>query len=222
MNSHRSFPVLLLRLAVMASAAAMLYLCATAVHAATWTPAVISNVASTSDSDYRLGSGDKVHVVVFGEDDLGGDYEIDGSGYIRMPLIGQLRAAGISARTLGANIGDLLQKGYLNNPNVSVEVITYRPFYIIGAVNRPGQYPYVNNMNALNAVALAGGFTEQAKESVVYVRREGSTVETRLPADQSTVIHPGDVVRVDTTLFWDAVSVISPISGLSAIAATRY
>ncbi|HEY5347100.1 MAG TPA: SLBB domain-containing protein, partial [Rhizomicrobium sp.] len=104
----------------------------------------------------------------------------------------------------------------------SVEVITYRPFYIIGAVNRPGQYPYVNNMNALNAVALAGGFTEQAKESVVYVRREGSTVETRLPADQSTVIHPGDVVRVDTTLFWDAVSVISPISGLSAIAATRY
>jgi polysaccharide export outer membrane protein len=100
-----------------------------------------------------------------------------------------------------------------------VEVTTYRPFYIIGAVGRPGEYPYVNNMTALNAVALAGGFTDKAIQSTLYVRHEGQTTEQAVRADQLTRIMPGDVVRVKTSLFWDAMDLISPISGAAAIAA---
>ena len=217
MDSHRSLPVLMLRLAVMACAGAMIYFCAMAAAHASPAPD-----APAAHGDYRLGPGDKLRVIVFGESDLGGDYEVDGSGYIRMPLIGQVKAQGVSAHMLETAIADDLKQGYLKDPSVSVEVITYRPFYIIGAVAKPGEYPYVNNMNALNAVAVAGGFTLQAKDSVVYVRHEGATEEERMPADQSTVIRPGDVVRVDTTVFWDAISLISPLSGFAAIAGTRY
>jgi polysaccharide export outer membrane protein len=115
----------------------------------------------------------------------------------------------------------MLSQGYLKEPHVSVEVTTYRPFYIIGAVAKPGEYPYVSHMNALNAVALAGGFTLLAIDSVVYVRHEGSTAEHRMPADESTIIRPGDVVRVEMTPFWDVMSLISPLTGFAAIAATR-
>ena len=90
---------------------------------------------------------------------------------------------------------------------------TYRPFYIIGAVNRPGQYPYVDHMNALNAMALAGGFTPSAVESVVFIRREGSNREEEVPADRTTAIHPGDVIRVHNTFFSDAMSFLSPCPG---------
>lgn len=223
MHSHHSLPLLLLRLAVMACAGAMLYFSIGALHAAP-SPAAASAPAlraHDATSNYRLGPGDKLRVIVFGENDLGGDYEVDGSGDIRMPLIGQVHAQGDSAQKLGGVIADMLRQGYLKDPHVSVEVTTYRPFYIIGAVNKPGEYPYVNNMNALNAVALAGGFTLQAKDSVVYVRHEGSTVEHRMPVDESTIIRPGDVVRVDTTLFWDVMSLISPLSTFAAVAATR-
>ena len=218
MDSQRSLRVLLLRLAVMASAAAMLYFCIGALHAAPMPQMPAANAAG----DYRLGPGDKVRVIVFGEDDLGGEYEVDGSGFVRLPLIGQVKASGDSAHVLEASIAAALKNGYLNDPHVSVEVTTYRPFYIIGAVAKPGEYPYVNHMNALNAVAVAGGFTTEAKDSVVYVRHEGSTQEQRLAADQSTLIRPGDVVRVDTTIFWDAIQMISPLTGFAAIAGTRY
>ena len=113
----------------------------------------------TDTADYVLGPGDKMRLIVFGETDLSGEFTIDGSGFVRLPLIGQVRAAGYTSQQLEAAIGGALAQGYLKQPRVSVEVSTYRPFYIIGAVNRPGQYPYVDHMNALNAIALAGGFT---------------------------------------------------------------
>ena len=168
---------------------------------------------------YMLGPGDKLHVSVYGEDDLSGEYQIDGSGMIRLPLIGTLRAAGYTAPAMEAAIAGALAQGYLRNPRVNVEISAYRPFYIIGAVNRPGEYPYVNNMSALDAVALGGGFTDQAVSSTIYVRHEGSTREEELPASQLTRVWPGDVVRVKTTLFWDAMAVFSPLAGPAAIAA---
>src|SRR6202012_5639741 len=116
-------------------------------------------------------------VNVFGEEDLSGDYQVDGSGLVRLPLIGTVRAGGSSAPGLGQAISTALAQGYLKDPKVNVEITLYRPFYIIGAVNRPGEYPYVDHISALNAVALAGGFTDQAKQSVVYVRHEGGTTE---------------------------------------------
>jgi polysaccharide export outer membrane protein len=170
--------------------------------------------------EYRLGAGDKVRLTVFGENDLSGDFTIDGAGYIRLTLVGEVRAAGYTAQQLEGAVANALSPAYLKSPRVAVEVATYRPFYIIGAVTRPGQYPYVDQMNALNAVALAGGFLPSAVESVVFIRREGSNEEIEAPADRTTDIRPGDVVKVHTTFFSDAMRLLSPFSGVGASAAT--
>jgi protein involved in polysaccharide export with SLBB domain len=172
--------------------------------------------------DYVLGSGDKLRLTVFEEADLSGDYTVDGSGYLRLPLVGKVRAAGLTSQQLEAAIGSTLARGYLRQPRVSVQVSTYRPFYIIGAVTKPGEYPYVNHMNALNAIALAGGFTPSAVESTIYLRREGSNKEVKMPTDRSTRINPGDVVRVDNTFFWDAMNLFGPLTGPLGIAAGAF
>lgn len=171
------------------------------------------------NADYVLGPGDKLKLTVFEEADLSGDYTIDGSGFLRLPLIGNVRAAGLNSSQLEAAIASSLSRGYLRQPRVSVQVATYRPFYIIGAVAKPGEYPYVNNMNALNAIALAGGYTPSAVESSIYIRREGSNTEVKMPVDRSTSIRPGDVVRVNTTLFADAMQLMNPLSTPLSIAA---
>ena len=170
--------------------------------------------------EYVLGPADKLKLTVFGESDLSGDFTIDGAGFIRLPLIGEVRAAGFTSRQLEGAVTAALSQGYLKAPRVAVEVSNYRPFYIIGAVNRPGQYPYVDHMNALNAVALAGGFLPSAVESVVFIRREGSNEEIEVPADRTTDIRPGDVVKVHTTIFSDAMNLLAPFSGVAASAAT--
>ena len=172
------------------------------------------------NADYRLGPGDKVRVTVYGEPDLSGDYQIDGTGIVRLPLIGALRASGYTAPALEAGIGMALTRGYLKNPRVNVEIVTYRPFYIIGAVNRPGEYPYVDHISAVNAVALAGGFTDTAKQSSVYVRHEGSAVEQEVPTDQLSELRPGDTIHVKTTLFWQAMQIFTPLTPAIYAAAT--
>jgi protein involved in polysaccharide export with SLBB domain len=177
------------------------------------------SAAARLNPGYVLGAGDKIKLTVFGETDLSGEFTIDGSGILALPLIGQLRAAGYSAAQLEKTIGSALAQGYLKSPRVSVEVATYRPFYIIGAVNRPGEYPYVNHMNAMNAIALAGGFTTTAVESVVFIRREGSNTEEEMPTDRTTAVYPGDVIRVHNTLFSDIMTFMSPMSGPASIAA---
>ncbi len=178
--------------------------------------------AAHLNAGYQLGPGDKIRVTVFGESDLSGEYQVDGSGMVRLPLIGTLRATGYTAPGLEQGIASALANGYLKYPRVNVEIATYRPFYIIGAVNRPGQYPYVDNMNALNAVALAGGFTDQAVQSTLYVRHEGSTEEQAVETGNLTHIVPGDVIRVKTSLFWEAMNLFSPIAGPAAIAAAAF
>jgi protein involved in polysaccharide export with SLBB domain len=171
---------------------------------------------------YTLGPGDKIRVSVFGEEDLSGEYQIDSSGMVRLPLIGTIRAAGFTSPSLENAIAGALAQGYLKSPKVNVEVSAYRPFYIIGSINRPGEYPYVANMSALNAIAFGGGFTDAARTSTVYVRHEGSTREVEMPASQMTMIYPGDVVRVKNTLFWDAMSVVSPLAAPAVVAATVF
>jgi protein involved in polysaccharide export with SLBB domain len=179
-----------------------------------------TGASARANAEYVLGPEDKLHLNVFGETDLSGDFTIDGSGTVRLPLIGQVRAAGYTGAQLEQAIGAALAQGYLKSPRVAVEVAAYRPFYIIGAVNRPGQYPYVDHMSALNAIALAGGFLPTAVESVVFVRREGSNEEVEVPADRTTQIRPGDVIKVHNTIFSDVVNLVSPFSGVAASAAT--
>src|SRR5215467_12162984 len=174
-------------------------------------------------SDYKLGPGDRVHVTVYDETDLSGDFQVDSLGYVRLPLIGQVKAAGRSALQLEGAVSDALLDGYLKNPRVAVEVTAYRPFYILGQVNKPGQYAYVSNMSALDAVALAGGFTDHAVESSLYIRHENQTRETLVPANETVKIQPGDVVRVDQTAFWSVASALAPVGSLVApVASVAY
>ena len=175
--------------------------------------------AQRTNNDYRFGPGDKLRVTVYGEDDLSGEFQIDSAGFIRLPLIGQMKAAGATAHELETQVAQVLDDGYLADAHVAIEVTTYRPFYIIGQISKPGEYPYVSNMSALNAVALAGGFTEKATETTLYVRHEGEAEEREVVVDEMTRIQPGDVVRVPETTFWRVVDVLAPLTGFGYVAA---
>ena len=149
--------------------------------------------------EYRLGSGDRVKVTVFGEEDLSGEFELDGESRFSMPLIGTVDAQGTSPRALEGRIATLLQDGFLKNPKVSVEVLNYRPFYILGEVNEPGSYPYRAGMTILNAAAMAGGFTFRADERDIEVTR-GASGNPRV-MEPTTIVQPGDVIRVNESIF---------------------
>jgi protein involved in polysaccharide export with SLBB domain len=163
-------------------------------------PAPPAATSANIETTYHLGTGDKLRIIVYGEDDLGGQYDIDGTGMVRLPLVGQVQAAGLTVRQFEQQVKAKLDQGYLKDARVSVEVANYRPFYILGEVNKPGEYPYVNGMSVLSAVAMAGGYTYRANESEVYVRRSGSTEEQSVNADQ-TNINPGDIIRVPERFF---------------------
>ena len=154
-----------------------------------------------ADDNYRLGAGEKLKVTVYGEDDLSGEFFVDGSGQVQLPLVGQVRAAGLTVHEFVTEVQTMLAAKYLRDPKVSVQIENYRPFYIIGEVNKPGEYPYENGLNALGAVALAGGFTYRADDSDVYIRRNGDPHEQRMPANAATRINPGDIVRIDERTF---------------------
>lgn len=157
--------------------------------------------AAGMDEGYQLGTGDKLRIIVFGEADLGGDYVVDGSGYVQMPLIGQVGAAGRTIHAFEAAVSAKLADGYLKDPRVSVEVTNYRPFYILGEVKSPGKYSYVTGMTVLNAVAMAGGFTDRANDSDVYIRHGGSSKEREVPVNGTIKISPGDIIRVKERFF---------------------
>ena len=154
------------------------------------------------DKGYRLGSGDRVRITVFGQPELTGEYQVDGTGQLAFPLIGQVQAGGLTGPGLEQALVDKLKPDYLKNPSVSVEVLTYRPVYIVGEVKQPGSYPYVTGMSVINAVALAGGFTYRARESSFYVSRTGANGEkTKLDATPETPVLPGDVITVRERYF---------------------
>ena len=163
--------------------------------------AALAPTAAAIDENYRLGTGDKLHITVYGEEDLSGHFPVDGSGQVQLPLVGQVKAAGLTLHEFTGEITAAYQNGYLKDPKVSVEVENYRPFYIMGEVNKPGEYPFENGLNVMGAIALAGGYTYRADDTEVYVRRNGSPKEVTMPADANTKINPGDIVRVAERLF---------------------
>ena len=158
--------------------------------------------ASDSGATYRLGSGDHLRITVFGEQDMSGEYQVDGSGKIAFPLIGQVQAGGMTASELQKKLSSTLSPAYIKNPAVSVEVLNYRPFYIVGEVQKPGSYPYVSGMTVINAVALAGGFTYRAKQNDFELTRNGSNGQKQqFAAEPLTPVQPGDVVTVEERYF---------------------
>jgi protein involved in polysaccharide export with SLBB domain len=152
--------------------------------------------------EYRLGSGDKLRISVFGEDTLSGEFLVPGgAGLIAFPLIGDVQAAGLTVNELQAEIESKLKPDYLKDPHVSIEVLNYRPFYILGEVMKPGEYPYTSGLTVLNAVATANGFTYRANTHKVYIKRANSTKEKQYPLDATTVVQPGDTIRIGERFF---------------------
>jgi protein involved in polysaccharide export with SLBB domain len=151
--------------------------------------------------EYRLGAADKVRVNVYGEEGLTGEFIVGGSGRISMPLIGEVQAAGLTITEFQTEIAESLKKGYINEPRVSAEVLNYRPFYILGEVNKPGEYPYTNNLTVLNAVATAEGFTYRANTRQVYIKRADGTGEQAYPLTTATQVAPGDTIRIGERFF---------------------
>lgn len=157
-------------------------------------------VAST-EGPYYLNAGDRLRVLVFGQENLSNLYTVDAQGAIAMPLIGSVQAAGLTTTELAAMIAKRLRQGYLRDPDVSVEVDQYRPFFILGEVTNPGQFAFVNGLTAQTAVAIAGGFTPRAERSGVEITRRigNKTVSARLPL--STPIRPGDAITLEERWF---------------------
>jgi polysaccharide biosynthesis/export protein VpsN len=152
-------------------------------------------------SGYQLGPGDRVRVTVFRHPDLSGEFQLDGRGYFAMPLVGEILGGGLDARDLETEIETSLKNGgYLVNPQVGIEVLNYRPFYIIGEVNNPGSYQYVNGMTVINAVALAGGFTYRADQDDIIINRGGSQ-GPEVEALLDTEVLPGDIINVTERFF---------------------
>jgi polysaccharide biosynthesis/export protein len=150
---------------------------------------------------FTLDSGDRLRIVVFGQDNLTNSYAVGASGNITMPLIGAVHARGLTPAELSQTIAAKLRQGYLREPHVAVEVELYRPFFLLGEVNFPGQYPYVPNMTAETAVAIAGGFTPRAWRPTVQLSRplDGATARQLVPV--ITQLNPGDTVVVDERWF---------------------
>ena len=148
------------------------------------------------DEPYRLDAGDRLRIVVYGQEGLTNTYTVDAGGSITMPLIGAVRARGLTPTQLAAAVTSRLKNGYLREPYVAAEVETYRPFFILGEVTAPGQYPYVPNMTVESAVAIAGGFTSRALRSSIKLTRMGEAGTAQAVVPPGTLLKPGDTVVV--------------------------
>jgi protein involved in polysaccharide export with SLBB domain len=164
------------------------------------TPPAGAPSADLLDNTYKLGSGDRIRLTVFRHEDLSGEFALDGAGNFAMPLIGEVQAYGLTTRELEQRVADKLKDGYLVDPQVGIEVLNYRPFYILGEVRSPGSYPYVNGMTVLNAVALAGGFSYRALQDDFLLQRGGSNTAGQ-EVDGTTPLLPGDIVTVQERFF---------------------
>ena len=146
---------------------------------------------------YRLGAGDEIRVAVFGQKQLSARYRIGADGHIAMPLLKPINAAGLTPDALAQRIAaQLTRAGLLADPAVAVEIRRYRPFYILGEVNRPGAYPFQPGMTVLTAVSIAGGFTDRAAESRFLVIRTVDNRAHRYRARAASKVAPGDVIKV--------------------------
>jgi polysaccharide export outer membrane protein len=150
---------------------------------------------------YRLGADDKIRVITFGEEALSGEFSISGSGKVSLPLVGEVAAAGLTIPEFQQEVEAALKNGYVKDPHVSVEVLTYRPFYILGEVQKPGEYPYTNGLTVLNAVATANGFTYRANTKKVFIKRADSPTEEKFPLTSTTPVAPGDTIRIGERYF---------------------
>lgn len=153
------------------------------------------------DSDYRLGVADKVRIIVFDEPSLSGEFLVNANGSLSMPLIGDVPVAGSTASVVTEAIRKRLSDGFLKEPQVSIDILTFRPFYILGEVNKPGEYPYSSGLTVFNAVATAEGFTYRANKKKVVIKHAGATDESKEKLTPDLQVRPGDTIRIQERLF---------------------
>jgi polysaccharide export outer membrane protein len=170
------------------------------ITANTTAPAATTAALSVNDL-YRLGPGDKLRIIVFGENELSGEFFVDDSGAIDLPLIGDVPATGVTVGEFEDRVVARFKEGYLRDPKVSIEVLNYRPFFIIGEVRNGGEYPYKSGLTIQDAVAMAGGFSYRANQKTVYIRRAGENDEQVYDATQRVPISPGDNIRIPERFF---------------------
>ncbi|MCC3247266.1 polysaccharide export protein [Methylocystis sp. WRRC1] len=157
--------------------------------------------AATAHEPYTLAAGDRLRVIVFGQDSLSNTYSVDGSGRIAMPLIGSVPVQGRDAQAVEREIAARLRNGFIREPRVSVEVEAFRPFFVLGEVTNAGQFPFVDGMTVRTAVAIAGGFSPRGYQGGADITRviDGYPVTGRVPLD--TPVRPGDTITVRERIF---------------------
>jgi polysaccharide export outer membrane protein len=164
-------------------------------------PPSAATTAVADISEYRLGPGDRLRMIVFRQEDLSGEFLLDGQGAVSLPLIGKIDAKNKTLREFETAVQDRLRDGYLSDPRVSVEMLNFRPFYILGEVFKPGEYPYLDGMTVMKAVATAQGFTYRADQRRVFIKRADENEERSYRLDSATPIMPGDTVRIPERFF---------------------
>lgn len=152
---------------------------------------------SNPTESYLLEPGNRIRLIVFNETSLSGDFTLDPVGNISLPLVGNIPASGVTVKTLAKRIEDTLKRdGFLHNPSVAVEIQTYRPFYVLGEVRQPGEFPYTNGLTVLSAIARAGGYDYRAFQGEIVLSRMVGEEQKDFRANERTPLLPGDIVKV--------------------------
>ncbi len=158
-------------------------------------------IKSATSQAPTIQSGEKIKVTVFGEDRLTGEYEVDPGGNVSLPLAGTIKAAGLTKSQLELELARKFRGEYLRNPKVTVDVASFRPFYILGEVGKAGEYPYKSGLNVMSAMALAGGATYRASRSTVMIQHAGENGFKEYPMSPTIPVLPGDLIRVPERYF---------------------
>jgi protein involved in polysaccharide export with SLBB domain len=187
--------------AIVRSAALVVALLISGCTANSLSEAEQQSLAAAATASPRLQAGDRIRVTVYGEDKLSGDYQIDQSGQISLPLAGTVEAVGLTQAELEQALAKKFRSEYLRNPKVTVTIATLQPFYLMGEVEKPGEYQYRSGLNVLTALAIAGGPTYRASRNTVQIQRRGETSMRNYPISSSVPILPGDVIRVPERYF---------------------
>ena len=156
----------------------------------------IAALKAAAAASPALQPGEKLHVLVYDEPTLTGDFMIDPSGYLSLPVVGTMKVAGMTPAQLQEKLVTALQAAHLKNPGVTVEVAEFRPFYILGEVDKPGAYPYIGGLNVMSAIAIAGGQTYRADQSKVLIQHVGEATMHSYDLDWPIPIMPGDIIQV--------------------------
>jgi polysaccharide export outer membrane protein len=181
-------------IAIALLAASMMAACAGPHYQADW-------LRAQFNAPYQLASGDRLRVIVFGQDNLSNSFSVDGAGNVSMPLIGLVKAQGLTTEDLERAVEARLRNGFLREPKVSIEVEAFRPFFVLGEVTTAGQYPFINGMTVQNAVAVAGGYTPRGFQGDVDITRIVNGRTATFAAPLNFPVRPGDTVSVRERFF---------------------